>query len=183
MALDYLFPTDEYLLLGKITRAQGLQGELKVYLYSGQPGNVFNYNQLHLVSRDGVISSPLAVLKCRAHGKAAIVHLASITNRTDAEKVEGYGVLLAKNLLPEAGENEFYWHRYEDKLVIDLEGNTIGRVDHLFTNGAQDILVIKAGNNEILVPVTKSIIVSETAKELIIDPPPGLMEINCNSGN
>ncbi len=184
MALDYVFPTDEYLLLGKITRAQGLQGELKVFLYSGQPENIFNYNELRLVDRDGVISSPLAVLKCRVHGgKAVILRLASITNRTDAERVEGCGVLLAKNLLPEVGENEFYWHHYQDKLVIDIEGNTIGRVDHLFTNGAQDILVIKAGNDEILIPVTKSIIVSETAEELTINPPPGLIEINSNSGN
>ncbi|MFH0780741.1 MAG: ribosome maturation factor RimM [Pseudomonadota bacterium] len=183
MTLDYVFPTDEFLLLGKITKAQGLQGEFKVFLYSGQPENFSDYSALHLVNSDGVISSPLAVLKYRVHGKTVIVRLESITNRTEAEKVEGCGVLLAKNLLPEAGENEFYWHHYQDKLVIDLEGNTIGRVDHLFTNGAQDILVIKAGKDEILIPVTKSIIVSETAGELIVNPPPGLIEINCNSGN
>lgn len=183
MVLDYTFPTDEYLLLGKIIKAQGLRGEVKVFLYSGQPENVADYKELHLVNSEGIISSPLTVLKCRVHGKAVIVQLATMTNRTDAERVEGYGVLLAKNLLPEASENEFYWHHYQDKLVIDIEGNTIGRVDHLFTNGAQAILVIKAGNNEILIPVIKSIIVSETVEELIINPPPGLIELNYSSSN
>jgi len=84
--------------------------------------------------------------------------------------------------LPAAGENEYYWHQYQDKLVVDLAGNTIGRVERLFNNGAQDILVIKSGKEEILIPITKSILVGETAENLIVNPPPGLLELNANAG-
>jgi len=31
---DYVFPADEYLLLGKVAKVHGLNGELKIYLYS-----------------------------------------------------------------------------------------------------------------------------------------------------
>ncbi|MBU1566003.1 MAG: ribosome maturation factor RimM [Proteobacteria bacterium] len=183
MTLDYVFPADEYLLLGKVTKAHGLHGELKIFLYSGQPENIAEYSEVLLIDRSGLISCPLAILKKRVQGKAVIVHLESIANRTQAEKVEDYGVLLARKHLAVIGEDEYYWHQYQDKLVVDLEGNTIGRVDHLFTNGAQDILVIKAGKEEILIPVTKSILVGESAGSLIVNPPPGLIEINSNSGN
>jgi 16S rRNA processing protein RimM len=68
-------------------------------------------------------------------------------------------------------------------LVVDLSGLTIGRVESLFSNGAQDVLVVKSGNEEILIPVTKSIIVSETAEEIIVDPPPGLLDLTNESGD
>jgi 16S rRNA processing protein RimM len=183
MPLDYIFPADEYLLLGKVARAHGLHGELKLFLYSGQPENIAGYSELLLIDGKGVISPPLEVLRSRIQGKAAIVQLASIVDRTLAEKVEGWGVLLAKEHLPEASENEYYWCKYQDKLVVDLEGNIIGRVDHLFANGAQDILVIKKGKEEILIPITRDILVGATDEKLIVNPPPGLMELNTTFGN
>jgi 16S rRNA processing protein RimM len=183
MTSDYVYPADKFLLLGKVAKAHGLLGELKIFLYSEQPENVADYSELNLVSRIGSISAPHPVLKSRVHGKAVIVQLATIANRTQAEAVEGYGVLLAKKHLPAIGENEYYWHQYENKSVVDLAGNTIGRVEHLFTTGAQDILVIKMGKEEVLIPVTKEILVGETADTLIVDPPPGLIELNTNLGN
>ncbi len=183
MTPDYVFPADKYLLLGKVTKAQGLHGEVKIFLYSGQPENIAKYEELLLINRSNVISSPLAILKSRVQGKASIVQLATITNRTQAEMVVDYGILLDRKYLAVIGDNEYYWQQYQEKLVVDLDGNTIGRVDHLFTNGAQDILVIKAGKEEILIPITKDILVSETAGTLIVNPPPGLIEINTSSGN
>lgn len=181
MAEDYSYPADEYLLLGKITKAQGLRGEVKIFLYSGQPENIADYTELVLVDKSGKLSSPLTILHSRAQGKAAIVQLASISTRNAAEDIDGMGVLLAKKHLPEIGENEYYWHQYQGKLVVDVDGHAIGRVAHLFTNGAQDILVIKVGKEEILIPVTKAIVVGETDETLIIKPPPGLVELNGES--
>jgi 16S rRNA processing protein RimM len=183
MAEDYGYPADRYLLLGKITKAQGLRGEVKIFLHSGQPKNLTDYPELVLVDTSGNVSEPLTILKSRAHGKAAIVHLATISTRNAAERIEGMGILLDRKHLPAVGDHEFYWHQYQGKLVVDVDGQFIGRVAHLFNNGAQDILVIKAGDEEILVPVTKSFVVGETADKLIIKPPPGLVELNGDSEN
>jgi 16S rRNA processing protein RimM len=183
MIPDYLFPADEYLLLGKVAKAHGLNGDLKIFLYSEQPENAVVYSELLLIDRDGAISSPLVVMKSRVQGKAMIIRLASIATRTQAEQVEGHGVLLARKHLPATGKDEYYWHQYQEKLVVDLAGQVIGRVERLFNNGAQDILVIKAGKEEILIPITKSILVGETAENLIVNPPPGLLELNADSGS
>lgn len=183
MTADYIFPVDQYLLLGKVAKPQGLNGDLKIFLHSGQPENIALYNELHLVDRNGIITPPLTVLKSRVHGKAAIIRLASITTRTQAEQVEGQGVLLARHHLPAVGENEYYWHQYQNKLVVDLQGNEIGRVERLFNTGAQDVLVVQAGKEEVLIPITKAILVGETADNLIVDLPLGLIGLNGNQGN
>jgi len=182
MTEEYPYPTDEYVLLGKITKAQGLRGEVKIFAFSGQPENFLGYSTLVLVNRSGTMSVPLAVENLRIQGKTVIIKLVSITNRNQAEAIEGMGVLLAKNLLPEPACDEYYWYRFEGKLVRDLSGRSIGRVESLFSNGAQDILVVKSGKDEILIPITKDIVVRETSEELIVDPPPGLLELFNEAG-
>lgn len=177
MTEEFDYPAAEYLLLGKITAAHGLRGEVKVFLHSGQPENIRSYKELTLIDKTGELHGPLTVLKSRSQGKSAIVQFASVTSRSHAERIEGKGVLLAKRDLPAVSEDEYYWHQYLGKAVVDLTGKILGTVDHIFANGAQDVLVITTAEREILIPVTKEIIVGETAGELTIDPPPGLVDL------
>lgn len=182
MAQEFKYPAAEYLLLGKVVKAHGLRGEVKLFLYSGQPENLAGYKELVLVDKSGGLTCPLAIVASRIHGKAAIVRLASVSSRTQAEAIENRGVLLARKHLPTIGAHEFYWHQYQNKVVVDTAGREIGSVENIFTNGAQDILVIRSGIDEILIPVTESILVGETADKLIINPPPGLLELNSSFG-
>jgi 16S rRNA processing protein RimM len=176
----FCYPADEYVLLGKIARAHGLRGEVKVFLHSGQPENLRNYKEVFLIARQGELAGPFPIVSSRGHGKLAIVQFASIDTRDLAEALEGLDVLVAKANLPEIAEDEYYWYQYLGKAVVDTAGNVIGKVDNIFRNGLQDVLVIKRleTDEEILVPVAGKIIVRETAGELIIDPPPGLLEVN-----
>lgn len=177
MVEEYSYPADDYVLLGKVTKAHGLRGEVNIFSFSGQPENFRGYKEIVLVDSAGNLSVAQAVEKFRPQGNNAVVQLAFIKSREQAEEIEGLGVLLAKNLLPEAAEDEYYWYQYQGKMVVDQNGRNIGRVEKLFSNGAQDILVINSGREEILIPVTKNIIVGETEKELIVDPPPGLLDL------
>lgn len=183
MTEDYSYPTDKYVLLGKVAKAHGLRGEVKIFSFSGQPENFCGYKEVILVNSSGNLSPAFTVEKFRVQGKTVIVRLASVNSRDKAEEIEGMGVLLAKNLLPDTTEDEFYWYEYEGKLVSDQNGRTIGRVQSLFNNGAQDIMVVKSAKGEFLIPVTKSIIVRETTEELIVNPPPGLLDLNNESGD
>ncbi len=183
MVEDFQYPADEYLFLGKVARAHGLRGEVKVLLHSGQPENIRSYKELFLIDLRGELFGPLSVLRSRSQGKLAIVQFASVTNRDQAEAIEGRGVLLAKADLPEISEGEFYWYQYIGKAAVDATGKDLGKVRHIFRNGLQDVLVLKKpdSDEEILIPATKEIIVGDTAEGLIIDPPPGLLELNAGS--
>lgn len=178
MSEDYRFEKESYLLIGKVSKAHGLNGEVKLVSFSGQPERLAEYREVILVSQAGRLSRPLKLISSRTQGNAGIVSFDSVTTRGEAEKIEGLGVLVNKDTLPALNEDEFYWHQYEGKKVFDRDDNYIGLVTSLFSGGAQDILVINGGETEILVPVTKEIVIRETADSLIIDPPPGLLDIN-----
>ncbi len=147
-------------------------------LYSGQPENVLSYSHLVLVSTAGRLSSSLRVNTCRLQRKSAIVGFESIIDRNGAEQLAGMGVLLDKEDLPKGNEGELYWYQFDGLPVKTRAGTLLGRVEKIFSNGAQDILVVRDGSQEYLIPILDSIIVSRTDEEIIVDPPPGLLEIN-----
>ena len=178
MTDTFSFPADRYILIGKVGKPHGLHGEVRLHLYSGQPANVRSYSRLVLVSTAGRLSSSLRVDTCRVQRKTAIVGLESIVDRESAEHLVGMGILLDKEDLPKTDEGELYWYQLDGLPVKTVEGRSLGRVVKIFSNGAQDILVVRDGSQEYLIPILDDIIIRHTDEEVIVAPPPGLLEIN-----
>ncbi len=178
MSDSYSFPEEEYILIGKVIKAHGLRGEIKINPFSGQPTNLNHYPKLVLVNKEGQLSSNLAVQKSRATGKITIVKLAEVDDRNGAEKLCGMGVLIHKDDLPQLGENEFYYHQFINLTVKTDKGIELGIVSNIFSNGAQDIMEIEGTDRQYLVPILKDIIVSHDDNCIIIAPPPGLLDLS-----
>ncbi len=178
MTKRFSFPADKYVLIGKVTKAHGIKGEVKMLSFSDQPENIRQYRQLTLVSPAGELSPPCSVVRARTGGKEAIIALEGITDRNHAEKLAGYGVLVLKESLPELDGDEFYLHELEGLRVVTEDGRIIGTVHSFFDNSAQDILVVLNKGEEFLIPLIPGMIVKRDATEIIIAPPPGLLDIN-----
>lgn len=181
MVADFPSPPEEYIQLGRVGKAHGLRGEVKITCFSEQPENVAEYKRFYLMTPQGEISKGLSLIKSRVQGKGAIVQFEAINSRQQAETLLGATILIAKSELPEITENKFYYYQFHGKRVVTLEGCNLGIVKKIFDNGAQDILVVETGQDEIFIPVIKTILVKETEEELIVDLPPGLLELNKQS--
>ncbi len=178
MADSFSFDQEKYVLIAKVTKAHGIKGELKMHAFSGQLQSITQHNKLFLISRQGQISSVFDVLRSRTGNKEAIVQLKGVNDRNDAEKLCGYGVLVEKINLPELTKDEFYLHELEGLQVKTETGDIIGTVDSFFHNGMQDLLVVKKGKNEMMIPLIPGIIIKRDKTCLTVAPPPGLLEIN-----
>lgn len=172
------FPEEKFILIGKVAKVHGLKGEIKVFPYSGQPENIKAYKEFTLVSPDGTLSEPMRVTSCRVQKNLAVIRLEDVSTRNQSEQLIGSGVLLNKNNLPETEKDEYYWRDFINQDVYLSSGDKIGYVDNMFSNGAQDILVIKSGKTEHLIPITKDILLAQRTEGIVINPPPGLLEIN-----
>ena len=181
MAETFSFPTDKYVLIGKVAKAHGIKGELKLISFSGELETFSKHRILTLISKSDVVSPVYNVLQSRIGKKEILVRLEGISDRNQAEELAGCGVLVLKQDLPELTADEFYLHELEGITVITENGNVIGQVDSFFDNGIQDILVVKNKSDEFLIPLIPGMIVKQTLDKLTIAPPPGLLEIN--SGN
>jgi 16S rRNA processing protein RimM len=178
MADSFSFDSEKYVLIAKVSKAHGIKGELKMHAFSSQPQSITQHKKLLLISSQGQLSPFLDVVRSRAGNKETIVQLKGITNRNDAEKLCGHGVLVKKEDLPELKKDEFYLHELEGLQVKTGAGEILGIIDSFFHNGMQDLLVIKKGKNEIMVPLIPGMITKRDKNSLTIAPPPGLLEIN-----
>ncbi len=178
MADNYPFQTEKYVLLGTISKAHGIKGELKVRAFSGKPQSISSHKQLLLVSGKGSLSGPFNVLRARAGNKEALVLLEGVEDRNHAEEFCGLGVLVSKTDLPPLAADEFYLHELEGLQVQTEEGLTIGTIDAFFNNGIYDLLVVKAENEETLIPLIPGMITARDENSVTIAPPPGLLDIN-----
>ncbi|SHO51049.1 ribosome maturation factor RimM [Desulfopila aestuarii] len=183
MQYTYSFPEEKYLLLGAVAKAQGLRGELSVYALSGQPETLGQYHRFTLVDKAGVLSPELQVRTFRVQKDRAIIHFEGVGDRTFAEKLVGMGLLLNRQDLPDPEDGEFYWHELYGLPVSTVQGEHIGTMQSVFSNGAQEVMVIVNGLREYLVPVSQGIIARHSKEEIVIDPPPGLLEINDEESN
>lgn len=124
------------------------------------------------------MSVPLTIESCRVQKNNAIISLQGVTTREQAEKLCGLEVLIERVSLPPTDTDQFY---YDDMIGLAVElvsGEYVGTIDSVFSNGAQDVLSIKDGDQEYLIPVTKEFIADINDEGVVITPPPGLLEIN-----
>ncbi|NOX25750.1 MAG: 16S rRNA processing protein RimM [Deltaproteobacteria bacterium] len=168
----------DYILVGKSIKAQGLKGEVKILPFSGVPDDLLTASDFELRREHEAWNFKAA--KSRSQGRYLVVKFVGVDDRDRAETLAGFEVWAPEDVLPELAPDEFYWHEMEGLRVVTVDGRALGRVASLMATGGHDVLVIKDGGYEYLVPAAKEIIVKIDVQNdiLVIDPPPGLLEIN-----
>jgi len=177
----YRFPEDSYILLGKVVKAQGLHGEVSVCAFSGEAAGLRQYGTFTLVDKAGSLSPELKVTSFRVQKNRAIIGFDRVADRTFAEKLAGMGLLLNRRDLPEPAGDEFYWHTLFGLPVKTVQGQHLGTMQTIFSNGAQEVMVIGDGEQEYLIPVSQGMIVEQSNTGIVINPPPGLLSINAEN--
>lgn len=168
-----------YVAIGKVVKAQGLHGELKVAIYSGNPDDQTSFHEIFL--GNGNILKLHRLERSRRSGKFVIFQLAEVVDRDGAESQVGQEVFVLKSQLPPLAPDEFYWHEMVGLRVVTDQGQDLGIVTSMIATGAHDIMVVTGPEKtECLIPAIKEIIVRQEkeAGVLVIAPTPGLLEMN-----
>lgn len=150
------------MLLGSVTGSYGVKGWVKVYSRTDPPEAILDYSPWML--KQGATSMELKVVAHRFQGKKLLVQLEGVTDRNQAEALQGYEVFTARERLPALAEGEFYWFELQGLQVRNTQGALLGLVDRLLETGANDVLVVKptAGSvdeAERLIPYVKEQVV------------------------
>ncbi|CAK8712141.1 MAG: 16S rRNA processing protein RimM [Candidatus Electronema aureum] len=170
---------EELVLIGRVSGAHGLKGELKMRPYSGEPESLLSYSRL-LLALGEPESTPILhkIERSRAHKSWAVVKLEDCNSRTEAEKLLFASIYVYEDDLPELDEGEFYLRELEGRFVKTEEGQVIGKIIGLLSGGAQDILQIDNNGKEYLIPLVPEFIVEIEEDAVIMSLPLGLLEIN-----
>jgi 16S rRNA processing protein RimM len=175
------------LRVGRLVKAHGLKGAIKLELYTDSPDQRFKPGQvleLQVPDSSPWFGKTVQVSELRFYNQAPVLFLEGISDRSQAETLIK-AVLLIETELDELPEDPEAW--YDHQLVgldVLVDGKSVGkvtRVDHL---PAQDLLAIETAAGEVLVPFVKAIVpeVDIAVGRVILTPPAGLFELNLEKG-
>jgi 16S rRNA processing protein RimM len=143
--------TADLIVIGRLTGTFGIKGWLKVYSYTNPPANFLDY-QYCRIQRSGVWQA-LQIAEGKPHGKGLVVKLKGIDDPEQAATYVGCDVAVATTQLPVLPEDEFYWHQLQGlQVIVDHHERgrlVLGRIDHLFETGANDVVVVKGDDDSI----------------------------------
>jgi 16S rRNA processing protein RimM len=143
------------ILLGVVTGAHGLTGEVKVKTFTDTPDTLGAYGALH--ARDGRRFTVAASRVIKPD--VAVVRFREIAGRHDAEALHGTELFVARAALPPAGEEEFYHADLIGLAAADGEGRVLGTVKAVHNFGAGDVIEIaRADGSELFLPFTREIV-------------------------
>ena len=145
------------ILLGRITGAQGIRGEVVVHSFAATPEDIGSYGPLSDAA--GARSFKLKVVRLTPKG-AVIARIAGVDDRTAAEALKGVELYVARDKLPAPDDGEFYHADLIGLAAVAPDGTTIGDVVAVQNYGAGDLIEIRlpGGRSTELVPFTDSFV-------------------------
>ncbi|MGB0388944.1 MAG: ribosome maturation factor RimM [Ardenticatenaceae bacterium] len=148
----------KWVVIGKITTAHGLRGELKMMSFMDDLEFLPDLETLFLQGRR---RQQMKIKNVRFHKGHALILLEGIEDRTAALRWRGREVSVPLSWLPELEEDEYYVAQLIGLEVQTTAGEPLGKVADVILTGANDVYVVRGGpHGEILLPVIESVIQS-----------------------
>ena len=113
------------------------------------------------------------------HSGELLVRFEGVRDRDAAGELRGIWLIVdSSTLAPSDDPDEFHDSELVGLTVRTVDGTEVGVIEDVLHSG-QDLLAVRAGTREILVPFVKAIVTDVDVKAgvLTIDPPTGLIDL------
>ena len=167
------------IVIGEITRAHGLTGELRVKPYTDRPERFERLAECVLwdPSRDG--RETRRITRAHRHGEHVLISLADVDSVDAAAQLVGRWIAIpASDALPlEPGQ--FYPWQLEGARVTTEDGREVGRMAGVEPSPGHDLWVVRGEGREHLIPAVPEIVidVDVAGGRVVIRPPEGLLDL------
>jgi 16S rRNA processing protein RimM len=121
---------------------------------------------------------PRRLASARSHGRLVLLRFEDVTTIEDATPFLGSVLSIPERELPATAPGEFYAYQLEGLEVVTCSGDRLGIVDHLIPTGSNEVLVVRDGRREHLIPVIADVVrhVDLAERKIVIDPIDGLLD-------
>ncbi len=169
--------SQNYLRIGVVTGAHGLRGAIR--MRPDNPGSAALAPGMCVLLKGpgGRQTHRVAAVAPLGHGTIRLV-LEEVVDAEASAALKGRIVMIDPNELPAAKPGEFYYFQALGCEVTTVAGEALGTVAEIFPTGANDVMVVRGGTREILVPVIADVIrsIDLEARRVVVEPIPGLLD-------
>ena len=146
-------------IVGRISGLFGVRGWIKIHSFTDPREAILDYRDWLIESGDDWQS--IAVAEGKRHGKTIVARLEGIDDRDVAASYVQASIGVDRSQLPETADGEYYWTDLEGLTVRKEDGTVLGTVANLLETGANDVLVVREADREVLVPFVPGQVVKD----------------------
>jgi len=167
--------------LGEIVGTHGVGGLLRFHPYSDAIAALTPPRTVYLQRRpagDATAWEPRRLAAAKAHGKLVLLRFDELATIEAASPLIGMVLAVSEDTLPAAAPGEYYAYQLEGLEVVTDKGDRLGIVHHLIPTGSNEVLVVRDGEREHLIPVIADVVrrVDLGAHQIVIQPLEGLLD-------
>jgi 16S rRNA processing protein RimM len=138
--------------MGRVAGSYGIRGWVKV-----APG-IGAAQALAQAKEWWIGADAYRVDEAKVHGATVVAKLAGLEIREQALALKGSPVSLLRDALPDPEEGHYYLADLVGLEVVNTQGEALGTVKKLFTNGAQDVMEVVADGKTRLLPWVSAVV-------------------------
>ena len=174
-------PPRSQLRVGRLTKAHGLKGAIKLELFTDDPGRRFVPGAvftLQVPTGSPWHGKTLELVELRWYNQHAVGFFKDVPDREAAEALAKAILWIDQDDEEQPDEEDAWYDHQLVGLAVVRDGEKIGTITRLEHLPAQDLLIVKTPAGEVMIPFVKAIVpsVDITTGIVTITPPPGLLE-------
>lgn len=150
--------------IARVLHPHGLGGELVVEPYLSDMACFERLSEVAVLHADGQLQS-YRVVHTRRMGERLLLQLEGCVSQERARALMGCDLCVGRDELPPPPEGEFYWFDLEGLTVYTEDGACLGRVEEFFPTGSNEVLVVRQGAQETLLPFIKDVVLAVDAAQ------------------
>jgi 16S rRNA processing protein RimM len=170
-------PFEAYYYLGRIIRPHGFDGKVNVFIDTDDPDYYRELDHVFLDLNNTPV--PYFIESIILKGQKATIKFQEVDDQEAAALLIQKAMYLPLDSLPPLSGNKFYYHEIEGFTAIDKTFGEIGVIQGVLEYPNQAVLQVKAGEKEVLIPVSHDIIlkVDRSSRVIEVQSPEGLLDI------
>jgi 16S rRNA processing protein RimM len=137
--------------MGRVAGSYGVRGWLKVAPEGGAASGLAD-------ATEWWIGGELRKVVARIHGSTVIAQVQGVANREEALKLKGLPVAVPRAALADPGDGHYYHADLMGLEVVNEQGEVLGTIRRLFTNGAQDVMEVQGRGKTHLLPWVAAVV-------------------------
>ena len=152
----------EYLLIGEITKPQGVQGELKLRPITCDPWRFEDMDAAYVQDGEGYR---------KVNPDAVYLRMEGVETRNDAEEMRGTQLFIDRANAVELDEDSTFICDLMGLKGVLTDGSEIGKIIDVMQPGGNDVYVFNGPLGEVLVPALNRVVVKVDveAKHMLLD--------------
>jgi 16S rRNA processing protein RimM len=171
--------SENLLVIGKVVKAHGLKGLLKVFSYAQSEETFHNSDTVFLRKEEWERVREFKILSVIDQKNTVLLALEGISSIETAERLRGSEVLIEKGSLVRA-DDEYFWHELIGLKVFLNTGVYLGDVSSIISEKGNDIYVVRNGDKELPIPATHEVVrkIDLETGTMTVRPLEGMFDLN-----